>query len=143
MADFRSFLGGGTFFLALDEEALASVFWKGQRPVMVAVRGGGVLVPEAAAGALMTLSKCVKLGLHVQSVVARVNFPHEVNSGLISNSRGTIEKALIVLLPATCKTIPRSCVPNSTEWLSSTRCECKYKIKYDMQYSKVNNNAIK
>jgi hypothetical protein len=92
---------------------------------MVAVRGGGVLVLDAAVGALMTLNKCVKLGLQVQSVVARVNFPHVGNSGLILNSRGTVEKALIVLLPATCKIIPRSCVPNSTEWLSSTRCECK------------------
>jgi hypothetical protein len=36
-----------------------------------------------------------------------------------------VKKALLVLLPATCKTIPRSCVPNSTEWLSSTICECK------------------
>jgi hypothetical protein len=31
-------------------------------------------------GMLMTLSKCAKLGLQVQSVVARVNFPHERNS---------------------------------------------------------------
>jgi hypothetical protein len=74
---------------------------------------------------LMTLSKCAKLGLQVQSVVARVNFSHEGKSGLISNSRGTVEKSLVVLLPATCKIIPRSCVPNSTEWLSSKRCECK------------------
>jgi hypothetical protein len=73
----------------------------------------------------MTLSKCVKLGLEVQSIVARVNFLHEGNSELISNSRGTVKKALVILLPATCKTIPRSSVPNSTEWLSSTRCECK------------------
>jgi hypothetical protein len=31
---------------------------------------------------LMTLSKCAKLRLQVQSVVARVNFPHEGNRGL-------------------------------------------------------------
>jgi hypothetical protein len=69
---------------------------------------------------MMTLSKCAKLGLQVQSVVERVNFPHEGNLGLISNSWGIAEKLL-----STCKTIPRSCVSNSTEWLSRTRCECK------------------
>jgi hypothetical protein len=30
----------------------------------------------------MTLSKCAKLGLQVQTVVARVNFPHEGTRGL-------------------------------------------------------------
>jgi hypothetical protein len=74
---------------------------------------------------MMTLSKCAKLGLQVQSVVARLNFPHEENSGLILNSQGIVKKALILLLPTTCKTIPCFCVPNSTEWLSSTRCEYK------------------
>jgi hypothetical protein len=44
---FRSFLGGGAFFLALDEEAPVSVFLKCHRPVMVAVEDGGVLVPDA------------------------------------------------------------------------------------------------
>jgi hypothetical protein len=56
---------------------------------------------------------------------SKSKFPHEGNSGLISNSRETVKKALVVLLLATCKIVPRSCVPNSTEWLSSTRCECK------------------
>jgi hypothetical protein len=51
----------------------------------------------------MTLSKYAKLGLEVQSVVARVNFPQEGNTGLISNSRGTVEKSIIILLQATCK----------------------------------------
>jgi hypothetical protein len=74
---------------------------------------------------VMTLSKCAKLGFQVQSVVARVNFLHERNSRFISNSRGTIGKALVVLLPATYKIIPCSCVPNFTEWLSSTRREYK------------------
>jgi hypothetical protein len=74
---------------------------------------------------LMTLSKRAKLGLQVQSVVARVNFSHKGNSWLISNSRGIVEKALVVLLPATCKTISYSCVSKSTEWLSITRCEFK------------------
>jgi hypothetical protein len=39
---FRSFLGGSAFFLvALDEDALVSVFLNGQRPVMMAVEEGG------------------------------------------------------------------------------------------------------
>jgi hypothetical protein len=69
----------------------------------------------------MTLSKGANsLGLQVQSVVAKVNFPHEETRGLISNSRGPVEKALLILLQATCKIISSSRVPNSTEWLSST-----------------------
>jgi hypothetical protein len=56
---------------------------------------------------------------------SKSKFSPRGNSGFISNSRGIVEKAPLVLLRATCKIIPRSCVPNSTEWLSSTRCECK------------------
>jgi hypothetical protein len=56
---------------------------------------------------------------------SKSKFPHEGNPGLILNSRGTVKKAPLILFPATCKTISCSCVPNSTEWLSSTRCECK------------------
>jgi hypothetical protein len=76
--------------------------------------------------ALMTISKGANSsGLQVQSVVARVNFSHEGTRGLILNSWGTVEKALLVLLQATYKTISSSCVSNSTEWLSSTRCKSK------------------
>jgi hypothetical protein len=65
---------------------------------------------------VMTLSKGANSsGLQVQSVVARVNFRHGGTWGLISNSQGTVEKALVVLLQATCKTTFLSCVPNSTE----------------------------
>jgi hypothetical protein len=75
---------------------------------------------------LMKLSKGANsLGLQVQSVVARVKFSHEGTWGLISNSRGTVEKAPLVLLQATCKAISLSCVLKSTEWLLSTRCKCK------------------
>jgi hypothetical protein len=43
--------------------------------------------------------QCVtSLKLQVQSVVARVVFPHEDNSRLISNSRETVKKALFVLI---------------------------------------------
>jgi hypothetical protein len=39
---FRSFLGGGAFFLvSLDEEASVSVFLNSQCPVMMAVEGVG------------------------------------------------------------------------------------------------------
>jgi hypothetical protein len=56
---------------------------------------------------------------------SKSKFPHEGNSGLILTSRGTLKKVLVVLLSATYKTIPRSCVPNSTECFSRIRCECK------------------
>jgi hypothetical protein len=90
------------------------------------VRGPRSMVPHGLTlRALMTLSKGANsLGLQVQSDVARVNFPHEGTRGLISYSWGTVEKAPLVLLQATCKTISSSCVRNSTEWLSSTRCKC-------------------
>jgi hypothetical protein len=68
---------------------------------------------------------CRFIGTPIAECCSKSSFPHEGNSGLISNSRGTVKKSLVVLLPATCKTIPRSCVPNSTEWLSNTSCECK------------------
>jgi hypothetical protein len=75
---------------------------------------------------MMTLSKGANSsGLQVQSVVARVNFPNERTQVLISNSRGAVKKAPLVLLQATYKAISLSCVANSTEWLSSTRCKCK------------------
>jgi hypothetical protein len=95
------------------------------------ITGDGVFRPVAhrnsrGSRAVMTQSKGANSsGLQVQSVVARVNFPHEGTRGLISNSRGIVEKAIIVLLQATCKTTSLSCVPNSTEWLSSTRCKYK------------------
>jgi hypothetical protein len=62
------------------------------------------------------------MGLQVQSVVVRVKFSHERTRDLISNSRGTVEKALFVLVRQPAKKIFLSCVPNSIEWLSSTRC---------------------
>jgi hypothetical protein len=47
---FCSFLAADAFFLALNEEVSTSVFRKGQRPLLVAVEGGGVLVLDVAAG---------------------------------------------------------------------------------------------
>jgi hypothetical protein len=91
----------------------------------------------------MTLSKGVNLsGLQVQTVVARVNFPHEGTQGLISNSWGTVKKSPIVLLQATCKTISLSVSPTP-----SSGCQAQgvnvCKIQYNMQHNKLNNNAIK
>jgi hypothetical protein len=43
---FLSYLGGGA--LALEDEAPALVFLNGQRPVMVAVWGGDVVLLDAA-----------------------------------------------------------------------------------------------
>jgi hypothetical protein len=56
---------------------------------------------------LMTLRKGANsLGLQVQSVVVRVNFTHEGTRGLISNSRGTVEKAPVVLFKQPAKQLP-------------------------------------
>jgi hypothetical protein len=77
----------------------------------------------------------------VQSVVAIVNFPHKGNWCLILNSRGIVEKALVVLLQATCKTT--YCLISLTP---SSGCQAQgvnvSKTKYD-DANKVNNNAIK
>jgi hypothetical protein len=56
---------------------------------------------------LMTLSKCANLlGLQVQSDVAREIFPTRVTWGLITNYRGTVEKALSVLIKQPAKQVP-------------------------------------
>jgi hypothetical protein len=47
---FRSFLECGVVFFVAEDDTL-SIFLKGQRPVMVVVEGGGVLVLDAAAEA--------------------------------------------------------------------------------------------
>jgi hypothetical protein len=74
----------------------------------------------------------------VQSVVARVNFSHEGTLGLISNSRGTVEKAIVVLLQATCKITSLSPTPPSGCQAQGINVS---KIKYD-NANKVNNNTI-
>jgi hypothetical protein len=55
----------------------------------------------------MTLSKCANLlGLQVHIDVARENFPTRVTGGLISDSRGTVKKALYVLVKQPAKQVP-------------------------------------
>jgi hypothetical protein len=61
------------------------------------------------------------LGLQVKSVVARVNFPHEGTWSLYRTLRES-QKSSLRSRQTTCKTISLYCVPNSTEWLSSTSC---------------------
>jgi hypothetical protein len=64
------------------------------------------------------------MGLQVQSVLARVSFPHEETRGLISNSRGTVVKALFNLVRQPAKqspclaypTPPSSCQPQGVEY---------------------------
>jgi hypothetical protein len=55
----------------------------------------------------MTLRKCANsLGLQVQSDVAREIFPTRVTRGLILNSRGTVKKALSILVKQPAKQVP-------------------------------------
>jgi hypothetical protein len=55
----------------------------------------------------MTLSKCANsLVLQVQSDIAREIFPRRVTRGLITNSRGTVEKVLSVLVKKPAKQVP-------------------------------------
>jgi hypothetical protein len=76
----------------------------------------------------------------VQSVVARVNFPHEGTRGLISNSQGTVKKALVILLQATCKTI--FCFVSPT-LPSGCQAQGVNVSKINMICNKINNNTIK
>jgi hypothetical protein len=71
-----------------------------------------------------TKQRCQFVGTPSAKCCSKSKFSPRGNSGLISNSRGTVEKSLVVLLQATSKTNSLSCVPNSTGWLSSTRCKC-------------------
>jgi hypothetical protein len=57
----------------------------------------------------------------VQSVVAIIVFPTRLTWGYIKLSWNSW-KSCLCSRQATCKTISLSCIPNSTECLSSTRC---------------------
>jgi hypothetical protein len=69
-------LGGGAFFLAAEDDALALDLRKGQRHVMVAMGGGGVLVLDAAAGSVSykgertRSSKAIDCGAELEATVA-------------------------------------------------------------------------
>jgi hypothetical protein len=78
----------------------------------------------------------------VQNVVARVNFPHRGTWALISNSRGTVEKALLVLLQSIAKQSPCPVSPTLPSGCQAQGVNVS-KMKYDNKYNKVNNNAIK
>jgi hypothetical protein len=65
------------------------------------------------------------LGLHVQSVVARVNFPHKDNSGLISNSQRIVKKALFVLVRRPAKQSTCLASPTTPSGCQAQGVECK------------------
>jgi hypothetical protein len=71
-----------------------------------------------------TKQYATSLRLQVQSVVTRVNFPHEGTWGLYQ-TLGEQSKKLSLFWSDNLQNEENSskyCVPNSTEWLSSTRC---------------------
>jgi hypothetical protein len=99
--------------------------------------------PSFSVSALMTLSKGVNSsGLQVQSVVARVNFPHEGTRGLISNSPGTVEKLCSFFFKRPTKQSPRLVSPTPPSGCQAQGVKVS-KMKYDNKCNKVNNNAIK
>jgi hypothetical protein len=68
-------------------------------------------------------SKCVTtLGLQVQNVAKKENFPHKGDSGL-SQTLGEQRWSFFELCLPTCKAMSLSCYPNSTMWFSSTRLQ--------------------
>jgi hypothetical protein len=70
--------------------------------------------------------QCVtSLGLQVQSVVARVVFPHEDNSRLISNSQETVEKTLFVLVGQPAKQSSCLASPTPPSGYEAQDVECK------------------
>jgi hypothetical protein len=80
------------------------------------------------------------LGLQVQSVVARVNFPPQGNSRFISNSWGTVEKLSSFFVKQPTKKIP--CLVSPTP-LSGCQAQGVDVSKINMICNKINNNAIK
>jgi hypothetical protein len=59
----------------------------------------------------MTLNKCAKLGLQVQSVVARVNFPHEETQSLYQTLGEQSQKLLSFFFKQPAKQLPRLVSP--------------------------------
>jgi hypothetical protein len=67
----------------------------------------------------------------VQSVIARVNFPHEGTQSLISNSRGTVEKAHIFFFKQPAKQFPCLVSPTPPSGFQAQGVNVS-KIKYDI-----------
>jgi hypothetical protein len=61
----------------------------------------------------------------MKSVVSRVNFPHKDNLGLISNSRGTVQKSLFVLDRQPTKQSPCLASPTPPGGCQAQGVECK------------------
>jgi hypothetical protein len=68
---------------------------------------------------------CHFLGLQVRSVIARVNFPHKETRGLISNSQGTVVKALFVLVRQPAKQSPCLVSPTPPSGFQAQSIKCK------------------
>jgi hypothetical protein len=77
----------------------------------------------------------------VQSVVARVNFPHEGTWGLISNSWEQLRKLSSFFFKQPAKQLPCLVSPTPPSGCQAQGVNIS-KIKYD-DANKVNNNAIK
>jgi hypothetical protein len=91
----------------------------------------------------MTLSKGVNSsGFQVQSVVARVNFPHMETRGLLSNSRGIVRKLCSFFFKQPAKQFPRLVFPTPPGGCQAQGVNVS-KIKYDNKCNKVNNNGMK
>jgi hypothetical protein len=85
----------------------------------------------------MTLSKCAKLGLQVQSVVAKVNIPHEGTQGLYQTLGEQSKNLLSFFFKQYAKQFPSLMSPTPPIGCQAQGVNVSKKIKYDMQYGKV------
>jgi hypothetical protein len=90
----------------------------------------------------MTLSKCAKLELQVQSVVARVKFSHEGTRSLYQTLGKQLQKLSSFFFEQLAKHFLVLVSPPPLSGCQAQDVNIS-KNKYDVQYGKVNNNAIK
>jgi hypothetical protein len=91
----------------------------------------------------MALSKGANLsGLQVQSIVARVNFPHEGTHGLISTLGEQSKKLRSFFFKQPAKQSPCLVSPTPLSGCQAQGVKVT-KMKYDNKFNKVSNNAIK
>jgi hypothetical protein len=77
-----------------------------------------------------TKQVCQFVGTPSAKWCSKINFPHKGDLGYNIKLSENSQKSSFRSRQTTCKTSSLSCVPNSTEWLSSTRFQNKYnKIK--------------
>jgi hypothetical protein len=109
----------------VHEEDLASM--NGLRSIKLAVVNALLYSPATVPKNSLDDSKqgANSLGLQVQSVVARVIFPHEETRSLYQTLGEQSKKLSSFFVRQPTKQFHCIVSPKSTEWLSSTRCECK------------------